>query len=208
MSLDFLWAALVGFALGSIPSGYLVARARGVDIRASGSGNIGATNVLRVLGKGPGYLVFACDIGKGVLAVLLAQGVFPVTGEWGMVTAGVACVLGHNFTPWLRFRGGKGIATSAGVMLGLLPWASLLAIAFWGVVFLATRYVSVASLAASAALPVITWALGGIRPRFWFALAAGLLGILRHRENIRRLLAGTESRFQRKSSRAEGDANS
>ncbi len=198
MSLEFLWVVLLGFALGSIPSGYLVGRARGVDIRTSGSGNIGATNVLRVLGKGPGYLVFACDAGKGALAVLLARWLFPAASEWGAIVAGVACVLGHNFTPWLGFRGGKGIATSAGVMLGLLPLASLLAIAFWALVFLVTRYVSVASLAASAALPVITWLLRGLEPRFWFALAAGLLGILRHRENIRRLLAGTESRFQRK----------
>lgn len=203
MGLEFLWVILLGFALGSIPSGYLVGRARGVDIRAAGSGNIGATNVLRVLGKGPGYLVFACDAGKGALAVLLARWLFPAAGEWGMIAAGVACVLGHNFTPWLGFRGGKGIATSAGVMLGLLPLASLLAIAFWALVFLATRYVSVASIAASAALPVITWLLRGIEPRFWFALAAGLLGILRHRENIRRLMAGTESRFQRKTSRPD-----
>src|SRR5215813_7994932 len=136
--MDYALALLIGYLLGSIPSGYLVGRAKGIDIRQHGSGNIGSTNVLRTLGKGPGYFVFACDALKGVAAVLFAKKFFPATGDLGAIGAAVACILGHNFTPWLGFKGGKGMATSLGVLIGLIPLASVVGFALWGVVFLVT----------------------------------------------------------------------
>ncbi len=194
----FVFCALLGFLLGSIPSGYLVGRARGVDIRQHGSGNIGSTNVLRTLGKGPGYFVFACDAAKGIASVLLARWLWPATGDLGGIGAAIACVLGHNFTPWLGFKGGKGIATSLGVLIALVPLASLIVFSFWAVLFALTRYVSLASILAAAALPVVVWWFSGLGPLFWFSLAIGSLAIVRHKTNIQRLLAGTESRFERK----------
>jgi glycerol-3-phosphate acyltransferase PlsY len=188
---------LLGFLLGSIPTGYLVGRAKGVDIRQHGSGNIGSTNVLRTLGKGPGYFVFACDAVKGIASVLLAYRLFPSLGDLGAIAAAVGCILGHNFTPWLAFKGGKGIATSLGVLIALLPIASAIVLALWILVFLATRYVSLASILAAAALPVVVWFLLGNGIRFWFSLLIGFLAIARHRQNIARLMNGTESRFTR-----------
>ncbi len=188
---------LLGFLLGSIPSGYLVGRAKGVDIRQHGSGNIGSTNVLRTLGKGPGYLVFACDALKGIASVLLAYRLFPGAGDLGAIAAAVGCILGHNYTPWLGFKGGKGMATSLGVLIALLPLVSALAFGFWVLVFLVTRYVSLASILASAALPVFAWLVLGVGTLFWFTLLIGVLAIVRHRTNIQRLLNGTESRFKR-----------
>ncbi len=195
--MEYVFPLLLGFVLGSIPTGYLVGRLKGVDIREHGSGNIGSTNVLRVLGKGPGYFVFACDALKGIASVLLAYRLFPAGGDLGAIGAAVGCILGHNFTPWLRFKGGKGMATSLGVLIALLPVVSVLAFGFWGVMFLLTRYVSLASILASAALPVFTWLVRGIGVLFWFTLLIGVLAIVRHRSNIQRLLNGTESRFTR-----------
>jgi glycerol-3-phosphate acyltransferase PlsY len=190
-------AFLLGFLLGSIPSGYLVGRAKGVDIRTHGSGNIGSTNVLRTLGKGPGYLVFACDAVKGIVAVLLAYRIFPDLGHLGAIAAAVGCILGHNFTPWLGFKGGKGIATSLGVLIALLPLASVIVLAFWILVFLVSRFVSLASILAAAALPIVVWFVSGIGALFWFSLLIGLLAIARHWQNIQRLVNGTETRFTR-----------
>lgn len=195
--MEYVFPLLLGFVLGSIPTGYLVGRLKGVDIREHGSGNIGSTNVLRVLGKGPGYFVFACDALKGIASVLLAYRLFPAGGDLGAIGAAVGCILGHNFTPWLRFKGGKGMATSLGVLIALLPVVSVLAFGFWGLMFLLTRYVSLASILASAALPVFTWLVRGIGVLFWFTLLIGVLAIVRHRSNIQRLLNGTESRFTR-----------
>jgi glycerol-3-phosphate acyltransferase PlsY len=188
---------LLGFVLGSIPSGYLVGRAKGIDIRKHGSGNIGSTNVLRTLGKGPGYLVFACDALKGISAVLLAYRIFPTLGDLGAIVAAVGCILGHNFTPWLGFRGGKGIATSLGVLIALLPLASMIVLGFWIVVFLVSRFVSLASILAAAALPIVVWFVSGTGALFWFSLLIGLLAIARHWQNIQRLVNGTETRFTR-----------
>lgn len=190
-------SVLLGFLLGSIPSGFLVGRARGVDIREHGSGNIGSTNVLRTLGKGPGYFVFACDALKGIAAVLLTRWLVP-GDDLTAIGAAVACVLGHNFTPWLGFKGGKGVATSLGVLIALVPVASAIVFGLWALLFLLTRYVSLASVLAAAALPAVVWWIRGTGAIFWFALAIGLLAIVRHKENIRRLFAGTESRFERK----------
>ena len=194
--------ALGAFLLGSIPTGYLVARAKGVDIRLHGSGNIGATNVFRTLGKPLGIFVFVTDALKGFAAVWLA-GRFGGASDWAGIIAAVAVIAGHNYTPWLGFKGGKGIATSAGVLLALMPWAVLCIAIVWFVVFKVSRYVSLASISAAAALPVAVAALwsagcGGNGPLLGFSVLISALAIWRHRTNIQRLRAGTESRFEGK----------
>lgn len=199
-------AVVAGYLIGSIPTGYLVARARGVDIRGYGSGNIGATNVFRALGKGAGIFVLLTDAAKGALAagglpwllVRLFSSSAPASGEGLAIAAGVAAILGHNYTCWLRFKGGKGIATSAGVLLVLMPKGLGLALVTWLVVFVAGRYVSLASIVAAAALPLLVWLTGASPTLVGIALALGALAVYKHRSNIQRLRAGTESRFTRK----------
>jgi len=200
--LTALLVALGAFLLGSIPTGYLVARAKGVDIRQHGSGNIGATNVFRTLGKPLGVFVFMVDELKGFAVVWLA-GRFGGASGWAGIIAAVAVIGGHNYTPWLGFKGGKGIATSAGVLLALMPWAVLCIAIVWFVVFKVSRYVSLASISAAAALPVAVAALwsagcGGNGPLLSFSVLISALAIWRHRTNIQRLRAGTESRFEGK----------
>lgn len=200
-----LFATIIAaFLLGSIPTGYLVARLRGIDIRKHGSGNIGATNVFRTLGKPLGVFVFLADASKGFAAVWMASMMTPgdSSGLPGILAA-VAVIAGHNYTPWLGFKGGKGIATSAGVLIALAPWAALAGIVVWSTVFFMTRYVSLASIAAATSLPVTTGLLwfsgrGGNGTLFLFTLLISALAIWRHRPNIQRLRAGTEPRFAKK----------
>ena len=203
---SYILAAAIGYLLGSCPSGLLVSRARGVDIRRHGSGNIGATNVLRVLGKRWGYLVFALDALKGSAAVWIAFGLASAINPGGPyrevvgIAGGLACILGHTFPVWLRFRGGKGVATSAGVLLGLMPVAVVSVFAVWLVLFKSTRYVSLASIGAAFALPlfVILYLrikmLTGPSLLPFSILIAGVV-IWRHRSNIQRLFRGNEQRF-------------
>ena len=199
-------AVVLAYLLGSIPFGLLVGRSRGIDIREHGSKNIGATNVWRVLGKGCGLFTFFCDAAKGWLAVIAGLWIaarWPGHGlESGYVgiAAAMGCILGHTFPVWLRGKGGKGVATSLGVIFGMVPLAALLTFAVWGVVFKVSRYVSLASIVAAVALPVIVIGLmflGQIHgwSFFYFACAAALLVVRLHRDNIKRLVAGTESRF-------------
>lgn len=191
------------FLCGSLPTGYLLGRLRGVDLRQHGSGNIGATNVMRVLGKPLGLLAFAGDFGKGCIP-LLAAGFLLRDWPAGAVKEGVflagavAAILGHNFTPWLGFRGGKGIATSAGVLAAVMPWALLVVFSTWVIVLLSSRYVSVASMAASVMLPVATGLLyrGQWTLLVFSAVACGL-GLWRHRANWQRLREGTEPSIDR-----------
>jgi len=143
--LSYILTAFVGYLLGSIPTGFLVAKARGVDIRTVGSGNIGATNAFRVLGKGFGIFVLLMDALKGWVAVqvgaLVVSQLLPgAPVEYLRITAGIAAILGHNFTCWLNFKGGKGIATSAGVLIALVPYALLIILAIFIILFLTTRY--------------------------------------------------------------------
>ncbi len=203
---------LLSYIAGATPFGYLVARWKGLDIRQHGSGNIGATNVIRVLGKKIGLPVFAMDLFKGLLPVLLAKswslqsGYDPV---WPMLVAALGSVLGHNFTFWLRFRGGKGVATSAGAMIAVLPLALLVAVLVWLLFFLATRYVAVASIAAGLSLPATVLSQRLLSapadrpalPLLVFAAVIGFLAVWRHRSNIRRLREGTENRFVPRSQR-------
>lgn len=200
-------AAALSYLLGSIPSGYLAGRLRGVDLRASGSGNIGATNALRVLGKRDGYIVFAADFLKGIVGARAAIGVGvflrpDLPREMFAATGTVAVVLGHMFPVWLRFQGGKGIATSGGVMIAVFPWpVFVLGLLAWLIGFFSTRYVSVASLASAVVLPTVSAVLALFGQCHWMLVAAALilslLAIWRHRPNIKRLLDGTEQRFQK-----------
>ena len=211
--LPFILAAIGGYLLGSIPTGFLIGRARGVDMRALGSGNIGATNALRVLGKTAGAMVLALDAGKGLLAcwglprvaVALASTVL-LERQLLAVAAGAGAILGHNYTCWLRFKGGKGVATSAGVLAVLAPWALLLVTTLWGVALAVGRYVSLASLSAAVALPFFVWWTRGDRAMIILAALMAFAVIVGHRANIRRLLNGTEHRFTRTKPKLKAEA--
>ena len=209
---------LASYLLGSIPCGLLISQSQGLDIREHGSRNIGATNVWRVMGKKWGLLAFVGDTAKGWLAVLLGMW---LAARWSVtldlphghilppdlagITAALGCILGHTFPVWLRFKGGKGVATSLGVILGMMPLAALIDFAIWGVVFKVSRYVSLASIVAAGALPVAVIGLMFFGPaqgwgavhgwgNFYFAVAAAALVIKRHTANLQRLRAGTELR--------------
>jgi glycerol-3-phosphate acyltransferase PlsY len=197
--------ALVAYLLGSIPSGYLAGRAKGIDIRKVGSGNIGATNVFRILGRKAGVIVLVVDGLKGWIAVALVPGwVLAASGATGWtdseietlrIIAAMSVILGHNYTCWLRFKGGKGIATSAGVLAALLPAAFFAGLMAWIVVCLLTRYVSLASIAAALALPFATWAVHDSLRLILIATAMCVLAIYKHLPNIKRLMEGTEHKI-------------
>jgi glycerol-3-phosphate acyltransferase PlsY len=216
--LCYILTALAAYLLGSIPFGFLAAKAKGIDIRAVGSGNIGATNAMRVLGKPVGIFVLLMDVLKGYAACAFLP---PLIFNWlaphfsGLfvyfqnepvelqtrfyVVAGIFAVLGHNYTCWLKFKGGKGIATTAGVYLALAPWAVLVAFAVFILAIAVTRYASVGSIAAAIALPATVWVM---TPHNLFlgivTTALGVLAIYKHKSNIQRLMAGTENRFGKK----------
>jgi acyl phosphate:glycerol-3-phosphate acyltransferase len=231
-----LWfCPVLAFLLGSIPFGLFIAKAKGIDIRQHGSGNIGATNVFRIVGKKHGLSCLLLDALKGFLPVLIAVNLVPVEGreamlklaflqDWAMnpapeaftaqlihVMTAFAAVLGHNYSPWIGFRGGKGIATSAGVLIGLMPGAVLILLVVFILALAVTRYVAVASMVAAVCLPVVThigaryhtdadgvslWEAGiWNKPLFFFAVIIAILAVWKHRSNIRRLMNGTESKF-------------
>jgi|SRR6185312_1687529 len=195
---------LASYLLGSIPVGYLLVRLfRNQDIRSVGSGNIGATNVLRSGGKGLGAATFALDVIKGAAAVALAAWIAPrfvtvLHPREVEAIAAVVAVLGHMFPVWLRFRGGKGVATGFGVFLIAAPWAALSSIALFFIVLMLTRYVSLASILGAGSFPVFAYFLvHGDKPTFFIAaqiIVASLI-VLKHHANVRRLLTGTENRF-------------
>ena len=213
MLVSLLIAAAIGYGLGALPFGYVVARARGVNIFEVGSKNPGATNVRRVLGHGPGNLVMALDILKGIIAcgwpacsfVTTATGQHQFTfsvGESPALELGIAgligAVLGHSFSCFTGFRGGKSVATGAGGFAVLFPLGMLIALGVWLLTLAVSRYVSLASMLGSASLPVTALLLG--QPTSLVIASAGvaLFVILRHRANISRLLAGTESKVGKK----------
>lgn len=193
--IEIILALGIGFFLGSLPCGYWLARSKGVDIRQKGSGNIGATNVGRILGKEFGYLIFALDALKGWVAVWIA-GEFLQAGDSWTVAAGMAAVAGHVFSPWLNFKGGKGVATSAGVLLGLAPTVLLWTAGVWGLSFAVKRIVSVSSLLAAAAFPfLVMWLEPGRPVLLLSAWALAALVWYRHRDNLQRLVEGKENGF-------------
>jgi len=205
-----LAAVLIGsYLFGSIPFGYLAGRFAGIDIRKVGSGNVGATNVVRALGKRYGYPVFALDVSKGFAAVMISMLVAPGrTPEWNSpetfgIVAAISSVLGHLYPPWLKFKGGKGVATSAGALLALTPIATLIGVAIWIVVFWLTRYVSLASITAAVILPIVILVIGSHdrhngKPLVYSSICVAAVIIWRHRSNLSRLMRGTEPRFRKR----------
>ncbi|MFK7909197.1 MAG: glycerol-3-phosphate 1-O-acyltransferase PlsY [Akkermansiaceae bacterium] len=229
-----LWIPpLIAFLAGSIPFGLFIAKAKGVNIREHGSGNIGATNVLRVIGKPYGIACLILDFLKGFLPTLLAVNVYMITGknpQFGMdaldgiatmfpaadawkaqtlvIVTGLAAILGHNYSPWIGFKGGKGIATSGGVLVALMPVGVGVLLVIWLLLFLTTRYVSVASMGTALMVPIVT-IYGSYRhgyladgtwnkPLFVFSIIIGALAVWRHRPNIKSLMDGTEHKFSKK----------
>jgi len=193
-------AVLLAYFLGSVPFGVILATLfGGTDVRKSGSGNIGATNVARVAGPLAGTLTLIFDIAKGAGAVLLAEKLSNGSARWMMI-AGIVALVGHCFPVWLKFKGGKGVATAAGVFLVLSPLACLAAVLLFLLVVIFWRYVSVGSVSAAAAMPLLVYFLWAPRHAPPLALtvgavAAALLIIYKHRGNLRRLLEGTEPKF-------------
>ncbi len=220
MSPFFAIAIAAAYLIGSIPFGLLIAAAHGKDIRTIGSGNIGATNVARALGKKWAYICFVLDLLKGLVPMLLTQplaAIKPAQTQAEHVTllllwlaVGCAAIVGHIFPIYLKFKGGKGVATSFGVALGLWPYftiSALFAVSIWLVVVLIWRYVSLASIAASLAFPVFllvaismrqSWQFASLWPLMIASVAIPLMVIVRHRENIKRLLSGTENKIHQK----------
>lgn len=221
---------LLGFLLGSIPFGLLIGKAKGIDIRQHGSGNIGATNVFRTLGKGSGIICLLLDFLKGFFPVVIASNLcrigdtgIPVTLEflnpWNFgltsgqlllsqvvpVLSAFAGIMGHNYSPWIGFKGGKGIATTGGAFTALMPFGVPVLILIWAIFTFTTKYVSVGSIAAGIALPLMaifgSWKHGKLasgewnKPLFVLALVSGILAIWKHRANIARLRAGTENKI-------------
>ena len=210
MYLIFIPAIIGAYLLGSIPFGLLIAKAHGKDLRSIGSSNIGATNVSRALGRKWAYVCFTLDVLKGMVPMLVTMFIAKPAGVvmlllWLLV--GCAAILGHIFPIYLKFKGGKGVATSFGIALGLWPYytiGALFAIVTWVVVVLIWRYVSLASIVGSVSFPVVLilsiilkpgWDFLSLWPLLVAATAIPLMVIIRHRENIKRLLAGTESKI-------------
>jgi glycerol-3-phosphate acyltransferase PlsY len=181
------------YLIGSIPFSYLVARRAGVDVRKVGSGNVGATNVMRSAGRAAGIVAFLLDASKGAAAALLAQRL--VTGDLLPPLAAAAAVLGHMYPVWLGFTGGKGVATGAGAFLPLAPTATGVALLSFALCLAVLRYVSLASLVGASSLALAAFLLGAPRPVAWTAAALAALIVWRHRENLRRIRAGTENRL-------------
>ncbi|PQV62985.1 glycerol-3-phosphate acyltransferase PlsY [Abditibacterium utsteinense] len=196
-------ALLLSFFVGAIPFGVLIGKARGVDVRASGSGNIGATNVWRVLGPKAGTAAFVLDVLKGVAGPLFGRWLIP-NSEIGIAACGIFAVLGHTFSPFLGFKGGKGISTSLGALFGLMPLVGILAFAFWGVILGLSRMVSLASMAACVSLPILALALHTSTPSFIVATLMGVLAFVKHIPNLKRILAGTEPKVGQKKAAVEG----
>lgn len=200
------WPVLLAYVVGATPFGFLAGKLRGIDIRQHGSGNIGATNVLRTLGKPVGITVLALDVLKGLLPVLIAKSVSD--SSIIHIASAMAAILGHNYTFWLGFKGGKGIATTAGAILPIMPYALIAAVTGFLVVMKASRYVSLGSIAAALIIPITIVVESLIRGNwdwyiFGFALFVCLLAIWKHRANIRRLLRGEENRTDAKPAKTE-----
>ncbi len=217
MYINFALAAIGAYLLGSIPFGLLIAKAHGKDLRSIGSGNIGATNVSRALGRKWAYICFVLDVLKGMVPMLATLSLAKPSSSqtqtesvvllWLWLAVGCAAILGHIFPIYVKFKGGKGVATSFGVALGLWPYYTIcasFAVVIWVVVVLIWRYVSLASICASISFPLVLilaiilrpgWDFISLWPLLIAATAIPLMVIIRHRENIKRLLAGTESKI-------------
>jgi glycerol-3-phosphate acyltransferase PlsY len=192
--METLLPLLLGYGVGSLPLGYLVAqRVKGIDLRRVGSGNVGAANTYRTAGLAAALLVIGVDVAKGAGSVLIATRVTP--GAVGPVAAGVAAIVGHVYPVWLRFHGGKGVATACGAFSILAPAATALAAAVFVITVWITRYVSLGSVLATAALPTLAWLTRASVPVMTGGILAAILVVSRHRGNMLRLREGTERRL-------------
>jgi glycerol-3-phosphate acyltransferase PlsY len=183
----------VAYLLGSIPFAFLAGRARGVDLRTVGSGNLGAANVFRTLGRDMGIAVMAADILKGVVAVVIAR--LLTDDPWPAIAA-AAAMAGHVFPMWLRFKGGKGVAVAGGAVIALMPLVALILFGIWIAIVATTRYTSLASITGALAATPLAWALGEPLSTIIFAAAGAAALLFLHRSNIRRLLRGEENRIE------------
>jgi len=212
----FIVMPLIAYVLGAIPFGLIIGLSKGIDVRTQGSGNIGATNVWRILGRQWGIFCFVLDVLKGFVPVFLARiylfehfldlesNTIGETGQWAWLSVAGGAIFGHMFSIFLKFKGGKGVATSFGVLIGIWPYftlAAVIAVVVWTLVWAVSRYVSMASIASAVAFPVgfviliwqiDKWQFGRLWPLFAFSCVAASLVIFRHRSNIGRLLAGNE----------------
>ncbi len=197
--IEIIGVAIVGYLIGSVSFAVLIARSQGVNIFKTGSGNPGATNVKRVLGQRTGNLCFALDALKGFIAAGWPQlSVFGASDPGSLAIVGLlAAILGHNYSVFLRFQGGKGVSTAMGGLLAVMPLVLLLGLIVWTGVFIASRYVSVASLAFAVSLPLWSALPGAAPGQFWVSLILAAIIISRHHTNIRRLLRGTETRWSK-----------
>jgi acyl phosphate:glycerol-3-phosphate acyltransferase len=186
--------AIISYLLGSIPSGFIIGALSGVDVRNTGSGNIGATNVARVLGKGLGLLTLIADTAKGFVPVFVAQRLG--MSDLGVALVGIAAFLGHLYPVFLNFQGGKGVATAFGALLAVAPAAPAILVVVFGAAVLISRIVSLGSIAAALVAPVVLWALSYAPIFVSMAVFLGAMVIFRHRDNSKRLCAGTEPRFR------------
>ncbi len=191
--MEITLVCIAAYLLGSIPFGVVLAKLRRVDLREHGSGNIGATNVSRTLGKTAGLLTLVGDCGKGYLAVWIAGQL--LQAQWAVAVAGLMAFLGHVFSVFLKFKGGKGVATGLGVFLCLIPWAGLSSIGVFAVFLVLTRYVSASSILAAISIPWFGYYFSAPAPSLYVATAAAIITAIRHRENIQRLVDGTENKF-------------
>ena len=217
----FIISLLAAYLIGSFPFGFWIAKLKGIDIRDHGSGNIGATNVFRNLGPRYGVLVLILDIAKGLLPVLIGSSVIlekiPIDPAvvndkealegFVYVTLAISTIIGHNYTFWLGFKGGKGIATSAGALIPFLPEVLIGSFIIWIVVFFTSRYVALASILAALSLPILPYLLdhnyifpdiNSSLPVLLFGVLAGLMALWRHKSNIQRIIKGEEDKFRRK----------
>lgn len=189
--LKILLLSVLSFLLGSIPTGLIIAVRKGIDPRTSGSGNIGATNVLRTAGKWPAFFTLAGDLVKGVVAMLIAR--YMHVGQFYEGIIGICAVLGHNYSVFLRFRGGKGVATSLGVLSVYSPQTALITIIIWLMTVVTTKYSSLGAIVSFTLLPLIIFLLDS-KEKLLFAFLIMILLLYRHRDNISRILKGTEPR--------------
>ncbi|MGA1843150.1 MAG: glycerol-3-phosphate 1-O-acyltransferase PlsY [bacterium] len=205
MVIRFILWPIAGFLIGGIPSGLLIGKLLGgPDVRRSGSRNIGATNVYRVLGAAPALLTLAGDLLKGYVPLLVLGSITP--HPWLIACTGLAAIAGHDFSPYLRFKGGKGVATSLGVFLYMSPVATLVCVGVWVLVVALVRIVSIASIGTAIVLPVMVWALEYPLPILYAAIIACILLIARHKGNIKRLCRGEEKRLGRSRSEEKQQA--
>ena len=195
MAFDYIIVIVLSYIVGSVPSGLILGKAVWhTDLRRYGSGNIGATNAWRTLGKVPGLLIFAADLLKGMFGVWAGMAI--VGTPMGMVAGGLMAVVGHSASVFLKFKGGKGVATGLGVLVMMMPSVSAVVFAVWLVIVLISKYVSLGSIAAAALVPVAAYILGMPGEFIAFGLLAAVFVIYRHKSNISRLLSGTESKIK------------